>query len=106
MSLKTWKLEFYPISAQSAKLKTMKQRIEYSLTKWKGLSASSLKKHKLTVNRYWIRSYTRDEYLIDGDNCALCVHYFSKNQQKITVLLVQFIRQLEILVSQYILISQ
>lgn len=79
MSLKSWKQEFYPITAKSAARGSMIKAIEHSLLKWKGLSPSNIKKHgiSLSMGLYW--TYLEDDqgYLsITASSCALCEKYY------------------------------
>lgn len=78
MSLKSWKQEFYPISAKSAARGSMIKAIEHSLLKWKGLSPSNIKKHDVHITQrvygVWLEDGT--DYLhIDASSCALCEKY-------------------------------
>lgn len=77
MSLKTWKEEFYPVSANKV---SKQDALEHSIKKWEGLRLENLKRHGLIQNR---RAITEDRsfayFNIDSDSCALCQHYAGKN---------------------------
>ena len=51
MSLKTWKKEFYPISASRVR-KDAIAAIEHSLRKWRGLTKDQMKRHGVGVSNY------------------------------------------------------
>lgn len=80
MSLKTWKKEFYPITAKQAAKKSVVEAVEHSLTKWTGLKKSNLEKHD--VHQY-LASIEYDDYRvsmsIDDSSCALCQKFIAKN---------------------------
>lgn len=79
MSLKTWKQEFYSISAtQAAKFSDLRA-VEHSLLKWTGLKKSNLKKHNMekSVGRLRIED-EQEELKIDSSSCALCQKYLER----------------------------
>jgi hypothetical protein len=61
MSIRSWKKEFYPITAR----KTLKRNaLKHSIQKWKGLLPKNLAKHDLKA----------PPIEITADTCALCHH--------------------------------
>lgn len=81
MSLKTWKLEFYPVKARTVR---KEDALDHSLRKWEGLTEENLKKHG--VKRIWggfrlVCDYSPHKTMqIDGKSCALCNHYLDKSK--------------------------
>lgn len=78
MTIKTWTLEFMPVSAR----KSMNKRnaILHSIQKWKGLTGSNLKKHNVTLWDNVLSSEgTHQTVEITADTCALCVKYLDVN---------------------------
>lgn len=75
MSLKSWTDEFYTISANEV---LKKDAVAHSLKKWIGLRPEHLERHGLELNleKRCIKS-SDEEFDIDADTCALCVHYFN-----------------------------
>lgn len=74
MSLATWKAEFYPVPAISARESGWKDCLEHSILKWEGLLSENLTKHEVWRTPY--RSIqgpdAPEELYIDSDSCALC----------------------------------
>lgn len=94
MSIKTWKLEFYPAPATVARYlgtngiqgPVMHDPVDatrHCLRKWQGLTTENLRKHGLHIERAEIFKAS-DFYLekpllrLSSDNCALCQMYMSK----------------------------
>lgn len=83
MSLETWKKEFYPIPANSRKIKTELAAVEHALQKWEGLRARNLKKHE--VAHYTDSTHGSDGKRIEDrcgqtlpivdSSCSLCVRH-------------------------------
>ena len=80
MSIKTWKEEFYPVSATSRMSK--RDAIEHSIKKWEGLLPDNLKKHNVAIGRYGdIHGDVHDDEIIfeiSDQSCALCQKYFGE----------------------------
>lgn len=73
MSIKSWKKEFYPITARQAAEQSRVRATEHSLRKWIGLRKSNLNRHELFVGDY--ESDIQDEnesFPIRSISCALC----------------------------------
>lgn len=78
MSIKTWKKEFYPVSAQSV---SKKNSIAHSLRKWQGLTKANIKKHDLIRDGACLESSDGFNYFsVDSDSCALCQKYIDHNR--------------------------
>lgn len=77
MSLKTWKAEFYPVSARFLVRTggTMSELVEHSLHKWVGLLPENLNKHAVKVRAGCVHD-SADVLELGSDSCALCVVYF------------------------------
>lgn len=77
MSLKTWRDEFYPISAQEAAKKGMIACIKHSLQKWIGLRPKNLARHGVEGVRaiYNKFGYPEGRFDIDAGSCSLCQKY-------------------------------
>ena len=73
MSIKTWKKEFYPVSATSRMSK--KAAIEHSIKKWEGLLPENLKKH-VVISKYGDIHDDEINFEISDQSCALCQKYF------------------------------
>lgn len=73
MSVRSWKKEFYPISAIKLAEKTDDpiQLTEHALRKWKGLIPLNLNKHELKGPPFF-----RNE-----ESCSLCQHFLNKYNQ-------------------------
>lgn len=75
MSLKTWKKEFYPVSASKIKKSDWIGAIEHSILKWEGAKPKSLKAHGLVKVDGFISladdAAGKDFYFGDS-SCALC----------------------------------
>ena len=74
MSLASWKEEFYPTPAYAC---PCDQALEHSILKWTGLLPENLEKHKVFLDGQYLRDPESPNCAlrIDGDSCALCVHY-------------------------------
>ncbi len=75
MSLKTWKTEFYRITARKC---PRNQAIRHSLTKWEGLTKENLEKHGL--EKIFKKNKIQDPksgtiFEIDSKSCALCSYF-------------------------------
>lgn len=78
MSIKTWKNEFYPVSATSRMSK--KAAIKHSIKKWEGLLPENLKKHGVVLNGLGDVCENLGSHFcfeISTDTCALCEKYFN-----------------------------
>lgn len=78
MSLASWKKEFYPVPAEKV---TKKDAIAHSLRKWRGLTKENKRKHGVEFNHPYLACFLTGPrgaggLFIDGESCALCVHYF------------------------------
>lgn len=73
MSLATWKALYYPESAKEAAKRGVVAAIEHSLTKWRGLMASTLKAHKVHVTTWGDLDDGTSQRGIDSTTCALCM---------------------------------
>jgi hypothetical protein len=73
MSLRTWKKEFYHVSAR--RIKNDKDALKHALLKWKGLRSENLEKHGLEKWYSCIKEKKNqyNEFFIDSANCSLCV---------------------------------
>ena len=72
MSIRGWKLEFYPTNANSTTAR--RDPVGHSLKKWRGLTSSNLEKHGLYRSGGGIQdSYYAFE--INCNTCALCCKY-------------------------------
>ena len=77
MSLKTWKAEFYPVSARFLVRAggTMSELVEHSLRKWVGLRLENIDRHGVKVY-YGVLRDSDGTLDIDSSSCALCAAYF------------------------------
>lgn len=76
MSLQSWIEEFYPIPAKEV---SKENALEHSIKKWEGLRKENLEKHDLMQEDRSILDQESYEALrIDGNSCALCVHYAAR----------------------------
>jgi len=73
MSLKTWKQEFYRVSAQSTAHQSWKRCLRHSILKWTGLLKTNLKRHGLTVEGIKIKDSSENALEIDSASCSLCL---------------------------------
>lgn len=72
MSLKSWKKEFYPITAKRC---SKKNALAHSLLKWRGLQKSNLKRHSINlINCYLV--YDGNNFEIGKNSCVLCGFYY------------------------------
>lgn len=74
MSIKTWKLVYYPETAKQASKDPLKA-LDHSILKWSGLSKKVLKEHGIEARGTILLSIdTGFEVFfdVDGDTCALC----------------------------------
>lgn len=82
MSMKTWKKEYYPITAAQAARRGTLAACLHSLQKWEGLRGKNLKRHGLIREGQWIRSTEDHDVLeIDNHSCALCELVFKHAQE-------------------------
>ena len=74
MSMKTWREEFYPVPAGTARRRSWRWAAKHSLRKWEGLREENLRKHD-------VRYSPEDNAVVDADGarlklddktCALC----------------------------------
>ena len=74
MSLASWKEEFYPTPAYAC---PCNQALEHSILKWTGLLPENLEKHQVFLEAHYLHDAESPNCAlrIDGDSCALCVHY-------------------------------
>jgi hypothetical protein len=80
MSLKTWKEEFYPHPANETNKGI--PAILHSLSKWRGLNPSNLKRHRLEIGvggKLYDKKIPRNSLEINADSCSLCYHYMNSN---------------------------
>lgn len=72
MSLKSWKAEFYPVSADKATESGL-TAVRHSVLKWSGLSTEALEKHGIKVDAFSdLRSRNGGSFAIDTSTCACC----------------------------------
>lgn len=76
MTIETWKQEFYPTEADSTSKETA---IAHSLRKWVGLRPENLTKHGITNYDLYTIQYKNERFDINGQSCALCSHFFSRD---------------------------
>lgn len=81
MSLKTWKKEFYPITALQAK-RTLDVvgLVEHAIQKWTGLKKSNLQKHDgyKADSMYWV-NFGEGSYLdVTTETCSLCREFWQE----------------------------
>lgn len=82
MTLKTWKEDFYPISAEKAAELSWKEAVQHSLRKWEGFLPENLEAHQVFIRKPESRN---GEYLlklmepgsksylpISSTTCSLC----------------------------------
>lgn len=80
MSLKTWKAEFYPITAKQAARKPLVVAVEHSLQKWIGLKPANRKNHEVFVGIWSSEIWTEDGNVpITSETCSLCQKFLVKN---------------------------
>jgi len=76
MSIKSWKEEFYPVTAKEVNTYgTDKELIEHSLKKWNGLRKENLEKHQIAKGHYSLSDIEKEYFSADGGSCALCQRY-------------------------------
>ena len=68
MSMKTWREEFYPVSAGTARRRSWRWAAKHSLRKWEGLKEESLRKHD-------VRYSPEDNAVVDADGARLKLTY-------------------------------
>ena len=78
MSLKTWKAEFYPVTAKQAAKKGDSAAIDQAILKYRGTFKKNLKKHGVFKDG---RNITESVGLVvslafNTKTCALCVRHF------------------------------
>lgn len=81
MTLKTWKKEFYPITAKQAARGSVIKALQHSIQKWEGLKKSNLRKYGVETNLSFHRILDDDDchMNIDAESCALCHKFYMKN---------------------------
>jgi len=81
MSLRSWKQEFYPVTAKKLERSGASEEalVEHSLRKWLGLRPAALRKHDVL---FWHSEVTADSWsshssglYIDAASCALCARH-------------------------------
>jgi len=73
MSLASWKREFYRTPAKKC---SKRYALRHSLKKWTGLLRRNLRKHSIKLyGGYFLEDKDYNEFYINADTCALCVHY-------------------------------
>jgi hypothetical protein len=84
MSLKSWKEEFYPVSAKRCGGSDLK-RVQHSLQKWRGLTKANLQKHgvkycggDIVEDVYKDCNWEETLFYVDATSCALCVKYLNR----------------------------
>ena len=75
MSLKTWKKEFYPVSAKRC---AKSKALEYTLLKWTGLLPKNRKKHGCRLDRCTLLDSEQRAFHMNIDSCVLCYIYNTK----------------------------
>ena len=70
MSLKTWKAEFYPVTARNC---PAGKELEHSTQKWRGLLPENLSKHGCSILQGDVHdNKTGARLMINAGSCALC----------------------------------
>lgn len=83
MSIRTWKKEFYPVSAQRTK---KADALEHSILKWTGLLKKNLKRHGAFADDLgYIRDKDGREFWIGRKDCSLCKFFHSRYQNETCV---------------------
>ena len=84
MSLKTWKQEFYPITAlQAHKTLDLVGLVEHSIQKWIGLRKKNLEKHGLeTYGFTYIRDSDDNSFSVDAFSCSLCRRFVNFRKEE------------------------
>lgn len=82
MGLKSWRKEFYPVTANWISDSDARTVIAHSLQKWVGLLPENLKKHNVVLRYGYIvcnRSGPVSQLAlnIDSSSCSLCGKYYS-----------------------------
>jgi len=75
VSLKTWKVEFYPVPADQV---SKADALDHSIRKWEGLTKINLKKHGLIVDGTELSEHGNadsESFFVDAESCALCANY-------------------------------
>lgn len=78
MSMKTWKEEFYPITASNC---SRENAVMHSLRKWQGLRAENLERHGVRLEKLYHHLSVKGEHSslhIDNTSCSLCAHYYDE----------------------------
>lgn len=84
MSLKSWREEFYPVSA--ACVEGRNNCLQHSIKKWDGLTKDNLDKHRCSIRKAGGHLMIYDVYQL-GDSmsmafsCALCQEYLDRETQ-------------------------
>ncbi len=77
MSLRTWKAEFYPVTASKVK---KKDAVAVSLLKWSGMTKKNLAKHSVEFSGGDVFDPTTGEVFYNySETCALCAKYATPN---------------------------
>lgn len=82
MSLKSWKQEFYPITAsEAADTLDLVGAVKHAIQKWTGLRKENLDKHECRQNdRNKFRvMYKRSRFQVDTESCSLCQMFLDRN---------------------------
>lgn len=78
MSKDTWRAEFFPTDASTARNMTNLEAVRHSLRKWRGLTPDNLKAHGLRVSANGsIMDGPQSVLGIDDTTCSLCVKHFA-----------------------------
>ena len=78
MSLKSWRAEFYPVSAKKAQHDTF-VALQHAKLLWSGLTPENLAKHDvLEVSGDLRNKHYRGNFQIDASTCSLCERYLLK----------------------------
>ena len=74
MSMKTWREEFYPVSAATARRRSWRWAAKHSLRKWEGLKEENLRKHdvRYSPEDNAVVGANGARLRLDGETCALC----------------------------------
>lgn len=84
MSLKSWKREYYPITATKAAEKENSDAfvIEHSLTKWIGLRQVNRERHEVTNESAELKGRHNELALeINAWSCSLCARFYKEKAE-------------------------
>ncbi len=81
MSMKSWKVEFYPISASKCKKDDI-SLLKHALKKWRGLTKKNLFKHGLKTEpddhiRVLDTTNPKNVFYVGDSDCSLCRKYLT-----------------------------